>query len=72
MFENSALIKCDINLILFWKAKDVITNSVVVGIFAMTHTKLYVLVATLLTEDNANLLKQIDSGYKCTIIWYKP
>ena len=34
--------------------------------FAITHTKLYVLIVTLSTRDNAKLLQQIKSGFKST------
>ena len=32
--------------------------------FAITHIKLYVLVLTLLTQDNAKLLQQLKLGFK--------
>ena len=35
--------------------------------FSVTDTKLYVPVATLSTQDNANLLQQLKSGFKRTI-----
>ena len=39
--------------------------------FSITDTKLYVLVVTLSTQDNAKLLKQQESGFKRTINWNK-
>ena len=39
--------------------------------FAITDTKLYVLVVTLSTEGNIKLLKQLESGFKRTINWNK-
>ena len=39
--------------------------------FAITDTKLFVPVVTLWTQDNAKLLQQIKSGFKCTFNWYK-
>ena len=39
--------------------------------FSVTDTKLYVPVATLSTQDNANLLQQLKSGFKRTINWNK-
>ena len=36
--------------------------------FSRTHTKLYVPVVTLLTQDNAKPLEQLKSGCKRTII----
>ena len=41
------------------------------GTFAITDTKLYALVVTLSTEDNAKLLKLLASGLKQTINWNK-
>ena len=38
---------------------------------AITAKKLYVLVVTLLTQDNAKLLQQLKSGFKRTIDWNK-
>ena len=38
---------------------------------AITDTKLYVLVVTLSTQDNAKLLEQLKSGFKRTINWNK-
>ena len=32
--------------------------------FEVTDTKLYILVVTLSTQDNAKLLKQLDPGFK--------
>ena len=39
--------------------------------FTITETKLYVLVVTLSTQDNAKLLTQLKSGFKRTINWNK-
>ena len=39
--------------------------------FAITDTKLYVPVVTLLTQDNAKLLQQLKSGFKRVINWNK-
>ena len=39
--------------------------------FAITNTKLYVLVVTLSTQDNTKLLEQIKSGFKRRINWNK-
>ena len=38
-----------------------------VEIVAITHTKLYIPVVTLLTNDNAKLLQQLKSGFMRTI-----
>ena len=49
----------------------IISNSTGAGRFAITDTKLFVLVVTLSTQDNANLLQQSKSGFKRTINWNK-
>ena len=61
------LINCKVNLILTWSKDCVITNSNGVGKFAITETKLYVLVVTLSRQDNAKLLQQLKFGFKRTI-----
>ena len=55
----NALINCEINLILTWFANCIIFNAAVNQdtTFAITDTKLYVPVVTLLTEANAKLLQ---------------
>ena len=53
------LINCEVNLILTWSKDCVITNSIGDGKFAITETKLYVLVVTLSTQDNVKLLQQL-------------
>ena len=47
------LFNCEVNLILTLSSTCVITNSTGAGRFAIAHTKLYVPVATLSTQDNA-------------------
>ena len=54
-----SLISSEINLILTCSAKCVSTNS--------ANAKLYVLVVTWSTQDNAKLLRQLKSGFKRTI-----
>ena len=54
------LINCEVNLILNWSANCVIVSTDVenqIAAFSMTDTKLYVLVVTLSTQDNAKLLE---------------
>ena len=58
------LINCEIYLILTWSKDCVITNSEGEAKFAINETKLYVLVVTLSTQDNAKLLQQLKSGFK--------
>ena len=65
------LINCEVNLILTWSKDCVITNSTGEEKFAITETKLYVLVVTLSTKDNEKLLQQLKSGFKKTINWNK-
>ena len=65
------LINCEVSLILTWSKDCVITNSIGDGKFTITETKLYVLVVTLSTQDNAKLLQQLKSGFKRTINWNK-
>ena len=68
------LINCEINLILMWSGNCVIVSTNVANqnaTFAITDTKLYVLVVTLLTQDNAKLLQQLKSGFKRVINWNK-
>ena len=48
------LINCEINIMLKWSSTCVVTNFTGTGRFAITDTKLYVLVVALSTIDNAN------------------
>ena len=60
---------CEINLILTWSYKYVLSNDTKFAItFAITDTKLYALLVTFSTKDNAKLLQQLKSG---TINWSK-
>ena len=65
------LINCEVTLDLIWSANCVIYKEDRVKVFAMTHTKLYVPVATLLAQDNGKLLQQLKLGFKRTINWNK-
>ena len=58
-FLEVLLINCEINLILTWSANCVISEGNRVTTFAITDTKLYVPVVTLLAQDNAKLLQQL-------------
>ena len=67
------LVNCKIDLELTWH-KDRMISSVnaaagQVVSFMITNTKLYVPVVTLSTEDNNNLTKQLNEGFKRTIYW---
>ena len=65
------LINCEINHILKCSSICVITISTSAGIFAITYIKLYVLVVTSSTQDNAKLLEQSTSRFKQAINWDK-
>ena len=65
------LINCELNLILTWFDKCVLSNDTKATAFAITDTKFYVPVVTLSTQDNAKLLPQLKSGFKRTINWSK-
>ena len=61
------LINCEVNLTLTWSSACVITNSTGAGTFEITESKLYVPVVTLSTQDNSNLLQQLNLGFKRVI-----
>ena len=63
------LINCESNLILTWSPNCVISNATAnqATAFAITDTKVYVLVVTLSTNDNGKLLQQLKSRLKRTI-----
>ena len=66
------LINCEVNPILTWSSTCVISNSTGTGRFTITDAKIYVLVVTLSTQDNAKLLQSyLKSGFKRTINWNK-
>ena len=57
------LINCEINLILTWSDKCVLSNDTK-GTLAITDTKLYIPVVILSTQDNPKLLEQLRSAFK--------
>ena len=67
------LSNCKINHILTWSANCVISSAAASQntTFAITDTKLYVLVITLSTQNNAKLLQQLKSEFERTINWNK-
>ena len=65
------LINCEVKLDLKWSSTCVVTNSTGEGRFAITDTKRYVPVVTLLTQENTKLLQQLKSGFKRVINWNK-
>ena len=69
-----SLINWEINIILTWYGNCFISTGIVanqVPIFAIADTKLYVLVVTLSSQDNAKLLQQLKLSFKRTINWNK-
>ena len=69
-----SLINCDVNLILAWSSNCVFVYTNVANqnaMFTITEIKLYVLVVTLSTQNNAKLLTQLKLGFKRTINWNK-
>ena len=65
------LINYEINLILTWSEKCVLSIDTKATTFTITDTKLYGPVVTLSTQDNAKLLQQLKSGFKRTTDWNK-
>ena len=61
------LINFEVSLFLTWLSTCVTTNSTGEGRFAITETKFYVPVVTLLTQDNSKLFRQLKSGFRRTI-----
>ena len=55
------LISCEISLILTYSENCVISSA---SKFAITDTKLYVLVVTLSNQDNIKQFKQLESSFK--------
>ena len=67
---NDGTINCEINLIVALSTNCFIIFNLIdnqVSTFAITNTKLYVLVVTLSIQDNAKLLQQLKSGFRSTI-----
>ena len=75
------LINCKGDLSLRWIEKCVLTTSAIgadanatgadSATFKITDAKLYVPVVTLSREDNANLAKQLNEGFKRHVYWNK-
>ena len=68
------LINREVELILTWSADCVIVSTNVADqnpTFAITEANLYVPVVTLSTQDNAQFLPQLKSGFKRAISWNK-
>ena len=54
-----------------WSVNCVIADSIGARTFRITDAKLWVLIVTLSTQDNAKLLEQLKSVFKRTINWNK-
>ena len=68
------LINFEINLILPWSNRCFIIDNPFASqepTSAIADTKLYVSIVTLSTQDNAELLEQLKTGFKITINWNK-
>ena len=68
---ETPLINCEINLVLTWSDKCVLSSDKKATTFAVTDTKLYLLVVSLSTQYNSKLIEQLNSGFKRTINWNK-
>ena len=67
---ETALINCEVNLILTWSSTCVLiatVNQNQNATFAITDTKLYVPVVTLSTQENTKFFQQLKSGFKRVI-----
>ena len=64
-------INCQISFILSWSWTWIITNSTGAETVAITDAKLNVQVATLSTQDNKKLLKQLEWDFERRINWNK-
>ena len=70
MYLIKYLINYEVNLILAWSSKWVLSNDTKTTTFTITNTKRHVPVVTLLAQDNAKLLQQLKSDFKI-INWNK-
>ena len=62
-------INCKIQLELNWTKNCVMSNFAGETTFKIRNTKLYVPIVTLSTEDNINLTKQLNKGFKRPVYW---
>ena len=68
------LINCEVNLTLTWSSTCVLIATSIPNqnaTFAITDTKLYVLVVTLSTQENTKFFQQLKSSFKRVINWNK-
>ena len=62
------LINCKIHLELNF-TKDCVMSTIADTTFKIKNTKLYVLIVTLSTKDNAKLVKLLEKGFKRPVYW---
>ena len=65
------LINCKVELLLKWDKNCILSSEDGNSAFAITDTKFYVPIVTLLAEDNAKLSKLLSEGFKRPIFWNK-
>ena len=65
------LINCKVELSLIWDPNCALSNLVGAWTFSTTDAKLYVLIVTLSTEDNAKLSILSSKGFKGPVYWVK-
>ena len=65
------LINCRTELSLTWNESCVLTSLAGIPAFTITNAKIYVLVVTLSTEDNARLTKLLSKGFESSVYWNK-
>ena len=71
------LINCEIHLELNWTKNCVMSvkgdgqnvPEITGTTFKIANKKLYILIVTLSTEDNVNLTKQLNEGFKRPLYW---
>ena len=60
-----------VELSLTWYENCILSSAGTAATFAITDSKLYVPVVTLKTEDNVNLSKLLNEGFKRLVYWNK-
>ena len=65
------LINCKVENSLTWNKNCVLSSKDGNSVFAITDAKLYVLIVTLLVEDNAKLSKLLGKRFKRPVYWNK-
>ena len=65
------LTNCKAELSLKWYENCILPSAGTAATFAITNAKLYVLVVTLKTEDNAKLSKLLNEGFQRSVYWNK-